>query len=422
MNLMIRSMAEHESRGIKGIFYYFFPTYAQGRKALWDAIDKEGFAFRDHFPKDFVQKINDSEMQVITKNGSIFQIIGTDDINSIMGTNPLACVFSEYSLQDSKAWKFIRPILAENEGWAVFNFTPRGRNHAWELLRKAAGDPTWFSQTLTVEDTGAISEKSLEQERAEMPPDLFEQEYFCVFSDGAGQFFKNIEDCVWSGDLEVREDGRYQAGIDLAQVRDFTVLTTIDLNTFRVGKQTRFNQLDYTDQKELIKGFYEKWNKPRTYIDQTGVGLPVYNDLVNVGLRNLQGFTFTEQSKKELLINLKLKLEQRIILIPNDENLINELKAFRYELDEKGQTKIVGVSGITSDMVMSLALAVWELPNKPLPLPKEVKDEFEDLKKFDRYRGMKPNQLRGAIRAMSARVKWLENKKAKWKKQQNQGL
>jgi len=32
-------------------------------------------------------------------------------------------------LQDPRAWDFIRPILAENGGLAVFNFTPRGANH-----------------------------------------------------------------------------------------------------------------------------------------------------------------------------------------------------------------------------------------------------------------------------------------------------
>ncbi len=422
LNLMIKSIAEHESRGIRGTYYYFFPTYAQGRKALWDAIDKDGMPFLEHFPKDFIRKSSDSEMQIITKNGSIFQVIGTDDINSIMGTNALACVFSEYSLQDAKAWELIRPILAENGGWAVFNFTPRGRNHAWKLLERAKNDAGWFRQILTVKDTCAISDEVLERERREMPVDLFEQEYLCVFTDGAGQFFKNIEACLWRGDLEPQEGVRYQAGIDLAKVRDFTVLTPIDLTTFRVGKQTRFNQLDYTAQKEIIKGFYEKWRKPRIYIDKTGVGLPVYDDLINFGLRNLEGFTFTEQSKKDLLINLQLKLEQGAIRIPNDENLISELKAFRYELGEDGQIKIVGVSGIPTDMVMSLALAVWGLPRKPMPLPREINNEREELKNFDHYSGMKPNQFRGAIRAMSSRIRWLENKKARWKEQQNQGL
>ena len=28
-----------------GSYYYFFPTYSQGKKILWDGIDKDGFRF-----------------------------------------------------------------------------------------------------------------------------------------------------------------------------------------------------------------------------------------------------------------------------------------------------------------------------------------------------------------------------------------
>ncbi len=406
LNLMIKLIAENEARGVVGIYYYFFPTYAQGQKALWDAIDKDGFRFIDHFPKDYVKKISNSEMQIITKNGSVFQVIGTDNIDSVMGTNPRGCVFSEYSLQQPRAWDYIRPILAENEGWAVFNFTPRGRNHAWQLLQLARSDPAWFHQVLTVKDTGAIADETLDREKREMTRDFFEQEYLCVFTDGAGQFFKNIEACLWDGNLEPQPRVQYQAGIDLAKIRDWTVLTVIDLNTFKVGRQIRFNQIDYTVQKKYIKEFYERWHKPRTYIDKTGVGEPIYDDLWAAGLSRLEPFVFTEQSKKDLLINLQLKLEQRIIQIPNDETLLNELKAFRYDLGDNGQTRIIGIQGVPTDTVMSLALAVWQLPRTPLPLQR-TKEELGDLINFDAYR----NKPKSSMRVALARQKWLESKR-----------
>jgi len=107
-----------------------------------------------------------------------------------MGTNPVGCVFSEFSLQDPKAWEYIRPILAENDGWAIFNFTPRGNNHAKKLYDMARINPKWFCERLTVEDTKDengkryIADEKIEQERMSgMSDALIKQEFYCEFID-----------------------------------------------------------------------------------------------------------------------------------------------------------------------------------------------------------------------------------------------
>ncbi len=170
-----------------GAYYYFFPTYKQGKKILWDGMDRDGFRFMDHFPKELLDgKPNDTEMKVKLRNGSIFQIIGTDNIDSVVGTNPVGCVFSEYALQDPAAWDFIRPILLENDGWAVFNFTPRGDNHGKDIKELAEASKDWFCQVLTVDDTKVISKEALKREREEIIAKdgndaLFQQEYYCSF-------------------------------------------------------------------------------------------------------------------------------------------------------------------------------------------------------------------------------------------------
>lgn len=181
----------------KGIYYYFFPTFSQGRKALWDNLDKQGFRTIDHCPKELIDgSPNNTEMKMRLRNGSIIQIIGTDNIDSIVGTNPRGCVFSEYSLQSPTAWQLIRPILAENSGWAIFNFTPRGHNHGKELYDMAKRDANWFAQLLTVEDTGAINAEVIEEERqAGMSEDWIQQEFYCSFTRGVeGNYYsKYIE-------------------------------------------------------------------------------------------------------------------------------------------------------------------------------------------------------------------------------------
>lgn len=176
-----------------GVYYYFFPTYNQGRKILWDGIDKNGFPFLGHIPEAIRKATNSAEMKITLVNGSIFQIIGTDNIDSIVGTNPVGCVFSEFSLQNPKAWEFIRPILAENDGWAFFNFTPRGHNHGYELSEMARNNPEWFHEILTIDDTGAITKEQIQAERRSgMPEDLINQEFYCSFEASiVGAYFAN---------------------------------------------------------------------------------------------------------------------------------------------------------------------------------------------------------------------------------------
>jgi hypothetical protein len=168
----------------KGCYYYYFPTATQGRKILWDGMDKAGFRFLDHFPKEIVEKRNDQEMRLHLRNGSLFQVVGTDR-SEVVGPNPVGCVFSEYSLQNPKAWDFVRPILAENDGWAVFNFTPRGMNHGYQLFQMAQGNPEWFAQCLTVDDTRAVTKEAVEAERrAGMSEELIRQEFYCSWEYG----------------------------------------------------------------------------------------------------------------------------------------------------------------------------------------------------------------------------------------------
>lgn len=181
LNIVAKKMYERV-----GAYYYFFPTYNQGKKILWNGMDREGFKFTDHIPKALRKRTDSTNMLIETENGSIFQIIGTDNIDSVVGTNPIGCVFSEFSLQNPAAWDYIRPILAENGGWALFNYTPRGKNHGYNLFMMAKNDPNWYVSHLTVDDTQAIPQEVLEQERLEIIAKdgndaLYMQEYYCSF-------------------------------------------------------------------------------------------------------------------------------------------------------------------------------------------------------------------------------------------------
>ncbi len=164
-----------------GNYYYAFPTYSQGRKALWEGRGKDGIKYLDYFPEELIESKNEI-MKINYKNGSLFQVIGVEDIDSIMGTNPKGIIFSEYSLQNPKAWEYMRPILRENGGWAIFNFTPRGKNHGYKLYEMARRNPKWWVEKLTVNDTKVLTLEDIQEERdSGMTEDMIQQEFYCSF-------------------------------------------------------------------------------------------------------------------------------------------------------------------------------------------------------------------------------------------------
>jgi phage terminase large subunit len=192
LNFCVERMLER-----KGNYLHVFPKQNQGRRIIWTGIDREGHAYLDHFPPELLYRApNNSDMLVTlidptdrTQPGSTYQVLGTDrNLDAIVGANPVGIIFSEFALQNPRAWDLARPILRENGGWAAFITTPRGKNHAYRLYGDVRNNPDWHVSVLSTADTrrdapgesGApvVSEADIEADRAEgMTQDLIDQEY-----------------------------------------------------------------------------------------------------------------------------------------------------------------------------------------------------------------------------------------------------
>lgn len=213
-----------------GNYWYMLPQYSQARKAMWDAVNPHSGKRRidEAFPDAIRKTTREQEMLIVFKNGSTFQLVGSDNFNSLVGSPPVGLVFSEYALSNPSAWGYLRPILLENGGWAIFNSTPRGRNHFHSLLQFGANEHGWFAETLTADQTGCFSTDQLSSEQREMQAEhgvdygyaLYLQEYFCSF-DAA------IPGSIWGDCVKAAEEsGRVlDFAIDPAQ----PVMTAWDL-------------------------------------------------------------------------------------------------------------------------------------------------------------------------------------------------
>ena len=165
-----------------GTYWYVLPYGNQARRIVWNGMTGEGKKFIDYFPKELVERKSEQEMRIHLKNGSVIQLMGSDDPDKMVGANPVGVVFSEYSISDPSAWQLINPILAENGGWALFNGTPRGENHFYKILLKAQSDGAWYSSHLSVKDTKAIPPEELRKARDELNNEArFQSEYMCSF-------------------------------------------------------------------------------------------------------------------------------------------------------------------------------------------------------------------------------------------------
>ncbi len=360
----------------KGIYYYILPTYRQAKQVIWDSLIKQ------HLPAEIIKKKNDSELAIYYKNGSIQRFVGSEDPDKHRGVGAIDVVFDEYSEQKEEIWTAIfQPILRENGGTATFVFTPKGKNHSWKLLQLAKDNPEWSYSILGVKDTNVFTEQELEEIKKNTPQSLYEQEYEVSFIDNAGQYFRRIRDNLYTPDNETLE-GDFQIGVDLAKYQDWSVITPFNLNNFKAYPQDRFNQIDWNLQKARIQVAYMKFKGNKAVcIDATGVGDPVVEDLkreINIPERPFNhAFKFTQQSRADLLKHLAILLESDKIKIPDDEGIISELEAMRYEMGETGNLKIKVPEGMTDDRIMSLALAVYGQTEPTAYLKKQKQEEEE---------------------------------------------
>lgn len=174
-----------------GNYWHMLPQFNQCRKAIWEAINPRTGKKRidDVFPEEMRTSTRNTDMYISFTNGSSWQLVGSDNYNSLVGSPPVGIVFSEYALSDPSCWAYLSPIIEENGGWAAFISTSRGDNHLKAILDMARVRPDWFAQVLTAEDTPvftAMRLKEIQQELVgtlgpEMGEAMFQQEYMCSF-------------------------------------------------------------------------------------------------------------------------------------------------------------------------------------------------------------------------------------------------
>ena len=127
--------------------------------------------------------------------------------------------------------------------------------------------------------------------------------------------------------------------------------------------------MDWKTQRGIIKSLIASYNNAPIWLDSTGLGNPIYDELVSEGLR-VKPYHFTNESKRQLIERLIIAISEQRITYPDDQVLINELNIFQATKTPSGNITYNAPEGYHDDRVISLALAVWgALAPVPVGMP-----------------------------------------------------
>jgi hypothetical protein len=346
-----------------------FPTRTEAKDAVWK---DPRMLFRVISPR-LIERTNETELTIYLKCGSVIILKGADDPDSLRGAGPLGVVLDEYGTMKPEAWMVIEPILRANGGWAWFIGTPKGKNHFYTMyLRGLEGHHQWKSYLLKASTSGIIPLDELAESKKSMAQADYNQEWECDFLEGQGAVFRNVRAaCTAKEELPIAGHV-YVMGVDLAKVQDWTVITVYDRATNAQVYQDRFQTLEWPFQKARIKACFERYNKALVLLDATGVGDPIADDLLRMGV-SVEPYKFTESSKKDLIEKLSIWIEQKKIKLINRDDTLFEFDNFSYEIGPTGKIRYQARNGLHDDIVISHALAAFslgpifkqELPEKP---------------------------------------------------------
>lgn len=191
LNIMIEKLKKKP-----GTYIIALPTYSQGTKVIWDAIDNYGKKFLSYFPENMITRRVQDEMKLEFSNGSFFQVVGTENLEKLRGVGIDGLIMSEDACHNPNVWfDILEPAIRKKTGWVIFQTTPQGKNHSMRRAIMAQNTPDWFYQKLTIENTfrdaegedgrRLITDEEIDKLRVEgTAEDKIQREYYCSFEGG----------------------------------------------------------------------------------------------------------------------------------------------------------------------------------------------------------------------------------------------
>jgi hypothetical protein len=271
---------------------------------------------------------------------------------------------------DPSAWDEVgAPMLLDNNGDAVFIFTPKRKNHAFHLYGRALGDTAgrWAAFRFTSHDNPYLSAEALAEITADMSEDAYRQEILAEFLDHDGAVFRNLAACMAASlqaDPAAHRGHYIVMGADWGKQADFTALSVGCADCKVELARDRFNQIDYAVQRARLAALAERWQVGTILAESNSMGDPIIEQLQRDGL-TVVAFMTTATSKPPLVENLALIFERALWQFQPDAIWTTELEAYERKVSALGRSSYSAPAGMHDDTVMARALMAWQASNRP---------------------------------------------------------
>lgn len=336
------------------VAWWVCPNYMV-KDTAWRAIEA-------HLPPQIVKnKSAQQNPRFELNNGSVIFVRSADSPESLVSASLDFVVCDEAGQWKESAWEQgVSPMLVARPNARAFLIgTPRGKNWFHRMWLKGAPgplkDPNYESFHWKTEDSPYATREYLFERRANMPGDLYLQEFEASPLENASSVFRHFRQCVRT--MPMAADALTVLGVDLARKLDFSAI--VAMNSKRQVTEIQRFQEDWPLQLRRIASTSFRLHFARCVVDATGEGDVVVSQLRDSGLQ-VEGYVLSTQSKQRLIDNLRIDLEQSRLSIPNDATLLAELEAYQYQYDDETRKyKYSAPEGQHDDLVIALALAAW---------------------------------------------------------------
>jgi hypothetical protein len=172
----------------------------------------------------------------------------------------------------------------------------------------------------------------------------------------------------WSPEKGYRGD--LFAGLDLAQVRDYCVLSVFDrVNDALLLRHLKiFTQpTKYATVIGYLKALQDRWDGfQKIRVDFTKEGPSIISDMEDAGIKNAEGVNFSIPRKSEMANLLRQRMMNQKLFYPYltwekpyRGDVCSELNVERYELRKDGAINLSHPNGTHDDVWWSVALGVY---------------------------------------------------------------
>lgn len=165
-------------------FFAAAPTWMQAKRIFWPDIKKL-------IPRKFmIGRPSESELMIRLVTGAEIYVVGLDKPERIEGQPWDGGILDEYGNMKQSAWEeHVRPALSDRQGWCWFIGVPEGRNHYYDLYRKARSDESGQWAAFHWISADILPPEEIEAARRDLDELTFRQEYEADFVNFQGRAY-----------------------------------------------------------------------------------------------------------------------------------------------------------------------------------------------------------------------------------------